>query len=132
MRYLDTSAVTKLLVPEAHSVELAGAVRVGVPNASSALLEVELLRAVSRRIPERTSKARAVLAAIQLLPIDAAVVAQAAVVAPPELRSLDAIHLATALTIRDVLTEFVTYDRQLGLAAQAAGLPVRAPGIGLE
>lgn len=51
--------------------------------------------------------------------------------APTTLRSLDAIHLAAALDIRDDLAAFVTYDRRLFEAARGVGLPVRSPGVSL-
>lgn len=68
-----------------------------------------------------------VLEGIDLLPIDEHTVASAGRLRPPSLRSLDAIHLATALSIREDLDAFVTYDRRLGEAVTTAGLSVAAP-----
>jgi predicted nucleic acid-binding protein len=48
---------------------------------------------------------------------------------PPALASLDAIHLATALSLGDELSAFVAYDRLLLAAAKGAGLPVETPGL---
>lgn len=62
-----------------------------------------------------------------MIAMDAAVLLRAASLEPPELRSLDAIHLATALSVEPVIEAFVTYDRQLGRAAAAAGLRVESP-----
>jgi predicted nucleic acid-binding protein len=60
--------------------------------------------------------------------VDDAVLAVAAVLTPPSLRSLDAIHLATALRLGDDLGVFLAYDERLLRAAAAHGLPVAGPG----
>jgi predicted nucleic acid-binding protein len=62
-----------------------------------------------------------------LMRIDRALLSRAAALDPPELRSIDAIHLASALTLDAALTAFVTYDRRLEAAAVRAGLSVEAP-----
>jgi predicted nucleic acid-binding protein len=64
---------------------------------------------------------------IALLPIDDEVLAPASAIEPPELRSLDALHLATALSIRDDLGAFVAYDQRLAEAAERHGLAVLQP-----
>ena len=60
---------------------------------------------------------------------DDAVLDEAASIGPAELRSLDALHLATALSIRDEIGVFVTYDERLGAAAASRGLPVSQPAL---
>jgi uncharacterized protein len=94
---------------------------------ASALLRVEAMRACRRYGEEFARRAEEGLARVALLPIDAAVLDVAAALAPPSLRSPDAIHLATALSLGDDLGAFVVYDERLRAAADAAGLPVSAP-----
>jgi len=64
---------------------------------------------------------------VTLLPLDDAVLDEAASVGPSVLRSLDAIHLVTALAIHEEIGVFVTYDRRLGRVAEDNGLPVVMP-----
>jgi uncharacterized protein len=128
MIYLDTSAALKLVVaePETGRLELWMASRAGVPRVSSRLLRIEMLRAVTRAAPHRMSRANVVLSAIALLSIDD-VAPAAEVIGDKTLRSLDAIHLATAHGIRTDLSAFVCYDKRLRDCAHALGLPVEAP-----
>jgi predicted nucleic acid-binding protein len=94
---------------------------------SSALLGVESIRACERYGEAYAKAARTFLVDVSLLPLDDAVLAEAAQMAPAELRSLDALHLATALSIREEIGAFVTYDERLGTAAAEKGLPVVRP-----
>jgi len=129
MIYLDTSAVAKLVIPEAETSALEQwiADRSGVARASSRLLRIELLRAVRRNAPDRLDRAQLVLAGVVLLSMDDAG-PTAETIGDPLLRSLDAIHLATAYGLRSVLTSFVSYDHRLLDGAKALGLPAAAPG----
>jgi uncharacterized protein len=95
---------------------------------SSALLGVEALRACGRYGEGYAEEARSFLADIALLPLDDVVLAEAASIDPAELRSLDALHLATALSVRDEIGVFITYDQRLEEAATGQGLPVVGPG----
>ncbi len=128
MIYLDTSAALKLVVPEAETsaLELWIAERAGLPRVSSRLLRIEMTRAVSRNAPHRMARAQVVLAAVALLSIDD-ITPTAEMIGDPALRSLDAIHLATAHAVRSDLTAFVCYDKRLSDSAQAIGLPVHSP-----
>jgi predicted nucleic acid-binding protein len=128
MIYLDTSAVLKLVLPEAETpaLELWLTERIGLPKVSSRLLRIELLRTVRRYAPTRAERAHVVLSGVALASIDDAASA-AEPLGDPLLRSLDAIHLATALAMQSRLTALVTYDKRLASAASAAGLPVAAP-----
>jgi predicted nucleic acid-binding protein len=128
MIYLDTSAVLKLVLPEAETpaLELWLTERIGLPRVSSRLLRIELLRTVRRYAPTRAERAHVVLSGIALASIDDAASA-AETLGDPLLRSLDAIHLATALAMQSTLSALVTYDKRLASAASAAGLPVAAP-----
>jgi uncharacterized protein len=128
MIYLDTSAALKLVVaePETGRLELWMAEHAGIPRVSSRLLRIEMLRAVTRAAPHQMSRANVVLSAIALLSMDD-VAAAAEVIGDKTLRSLDAIHLATAHGIRTDLSAFVCYDKRLRDSAHALGLPVEAP-----
>jgi uncharacterized protein len=128
MIYLDTSAALKLVLPEPETegLELWIAERAGIPRVSSRLLRIEMLRAVARTAPHRMSRANSILSAVALLGIDD-VAPAAEVIGDRMLRSLDAIHLATAHELRTDLTAFICYDRRLCDSAQAMGLPVETP-----
>ena len=129
MIYIDTSALVKLLFEEPESLALTEWLtsRADVPKISSDLSTVELLRTCQRVDDRALDDARRLLSGIDLLPIDHAVVEQAAAISPRELRSLDAIHLASAISLRADLTDFVAYDSRLCSAATAAGLLVVTP-----
>jgi predicted nucleic acid-binding protein len=94
---------------------------------SSALLGVEAIRACARYEGEYAAEAAAFLEGVALLPLDDSVLAEAAGISPVELRSLDALHLATALSVRNEIGVFVTYDGRLGAAAADRGLLVSQP-----
>jgi predicted nucleic acid-binding protein len=128
--YLDSSALLKLLHDEAESAALADWLggRTGTPIVSSELAKVEVVRACRRINPATLSEAAALLAGLDLIPLSSAVLDQAADVGETTLRSLDAIHLASALSIQAELTAFVAYDHRLAEAASAADLQLLAPG----
>jgi predicted nucleic acid-binding protein len=131
MLYLDTAALVKLVRREAESDALADwlATRTGTPWVTSTLAEVELGRALRRTEPDLISAIPALLARLYLCEIDATVRATAAALSEPTLRTLDAIHLATALVVLgDDLTAFVTYDQRLLSSAQNRALPTVTPG----
>jgi uncharacterized protein len=94
---------------------------------SSALLAVEAIRACSRHRSEYAQDAREWLIDVALLPMDNALLDEAASLGSPSLRSLDALHLATALSIRDDLGVFFTYDERLAAAAADRDFNVAAP-----
>ncbi len=85
------------------------------------------MRAARRGTPTRATEVDEALASLNLHAIDDRVVAVARLVDPPSLRSLDAIHLATALILREAIGAFISYDRPLLSAAEAAGLPAVRP-----
>jgi predicted nucleic acid-binding protein len=124
--YLDTSAFVKLVRAEPETRALVAALHGAERLVASEILEVEALRAVRR---ERASMntARAQLDGIRLLPMHADIRARASALEPPHLRSLDAIHLATALSVADRLDCLYTYDERLAAAARRARLDVKAP-----
>ncbi len=128
--YLDASALVKLVLPEAESAALLEEL-VDEPRIVTSILGwVETRRAI-----HATTDEAAVLRALEglfeqatLVELTEPVAEAAAMVQPRALRTLDAIHLATALTLGAELDAFVVYDRRLAEAAHAAGLPVRTPG----
>ena len=124
--YLDASAFVKLVVPEPETqsltASLAGVVRV----VASEILEVEVLRA-SRHAGGDMRGTRAQLAAVRLMPLTEEIRALAGELDPPSIRSLDAIHIASALSLRERLKGLFTYDERMSSAAREAGLDVYAP-----
>ncbi|MGH2401436.1 MAG: type II toxin-antitoxin system VapC family toxin [Candidatus Limnocylindria bacterium] len=125
--YLDSSAAVKLIVGEAESGALERWLRPHNVLASSALLRTELLRAVRRGAPTRILEAREALSAFTLRTVDDEILDAAAEIAPGFIRSLDAIHLATALRLAAELEAVVTYDRRMIEAARSLGLLVASP-----
>jgi uncharacterized protein len=131
MIYLDTAALIKLIRPERESDALVAWLgqRRPEPLVASALVEVEVPRALRRSEPALLSAAPAILQRIALYEIDDLVRATAAAYQDSALRSLDAIHLATASAVfGDELTAFVTYDKRQLASAASIGLPVAHPG----
>ena len=136
MIYLDSAAAVKLLHAEADSAALQDFLdeRLDIEWVSSSLMEIETYRALVRAtepddLPTVINQFHALLDLIVRVEIDSGIRILAQTVTPPSVRSLDAIHLATALRLRDQgrLTTFVTYDKRLAEAASAAGLPVDVP-----
>src|SRR5579859_6938956 len=126
MIYLDSAAVVKLVHAEAESAALRGWLdeRAETGWISSVLVEIESFRALARYAPDAVPRLPAVLDQINLIDLDAGIRILAK---PATVRSLDAIHLGTALRARPGLISFVTYDKRLLDAASAAGLPVDSP-----
>lgn len=133
MIYLDTAALVKLVRAEPESASLVAWLNSHAeqPLVASALVEVELPRALRRSQPGVLGAVAVVLRRLHRVEITAAVRAMAGAYPDPMLRSLDAIHLATAeflIASGKALTAFVTYDKRLAEAAGRAGLPSVAPG----
>jgi uncharacterized protein len=125
--YLDSSAFVKLVATEPESAALRRYLKQRPLQTSSALLRTEALRAVMRVSQPHVAKARRLLRRVALIELDRDVLDQAGTLAPPDLRSLDAIHLAAALSLEDDLGELVTYDARMTSAAHAYGLSVSSP-----
>lgn len=94
---------------------------------ASAIAATELVRVVRRFDPGLEGAAQALLDALTLVDIDTDVLAAAATLLPLEMRSLDAIHLATALALGGEIEALLTYDVRMAAAARAAGLRAEAP-----
>lgn len=133
MIYLDTSALTKLLVGEAETPELRAWLTAqtsqGEFAATSWLGRVELMRAVARfGDPSQRERARYLLEGLDIVPLTEPIIASAETIGPAILRSLDAIHLAAAASLKGELTAFVTYDHRLLDGCSAVGLTAVSPG----
>jgi hypothetical protein len=130
--YLDASAIVKLIVPEPETDALMSALPRWPDRVSSAVSAVEVRRALWRSGAHRAVRARAeaVLSALVLVRIDGPVLSRASTFNDPLLRALDAIHLATALSIGDDPDAFITYDARLARAAAKHRLTVEHPGVG--
>ena len=127
--YADTSAVIKLLVEESHSKAFAAFydAHADAEWVSSALLRIELTRAVTRALPTLLPDARDLLLAFSFVAIDDDIVDGAMNEPDRGLRSLDAIHLATARILGENLDALVSYDDRLLKAATEAGLATASP-----
>jgi predicted nucleic acid-binding protein len=129
MIYLDSAAVVKLVHAESESQALRDWLdeRADTSWTSSVLVEIETFRTLARHAPDAITRLHPVLDLMDMIEIDASIRILAQTVKPATVRSLDAIHLATALRIRSQLTSFVTYDKRLADAARIAGLAVDMP-----
>ena len=127
--YADTSAVIKLLVEESHSKAFAGFydAHADAEWVSSALLRIEVTRAVTRAMPTLLPDARDLLLAFSFVAIDDDIVEGAMSEPDRGLRSRDAIHLATARILGEDLDAIVSYDDRLLKAATDAGLETASP-----
>lgn len=126
--YLDSSAFVKLVIEETGSA----AVRTFLANrdarrVSSALLRTESLRAVRHLGPDALATVREGLRRVDLIGIDDRILDAAGTLEPQVLRTLDAIHLATAMAVGDDLEAIVTYDERMVVAARLMGLSTATP-----
>jgi uncharacterized protein len=130
--YLDSCALIKLVIdePESEALEEHLVEHSETLQISSELATVEVLRALIRIEVgvEVTSDAEALLKDFARLPLRSSI-PHAAALPGKHLRSLDALHLASAQMLGRSLTQFITYDKRLARAALDAGLPVVAPGV---
>jgi predicted nucleic acid-binding protein len=123
--YFDSSAIVKLSHAEPHSTALVEYLGSGDVEASTSVIaEVEVTRALRRA----GAAADQAVMGFYLLALDAEVREEAARLGSPQVRTLDAIHLATALAIGDDDLEFITYDDRQAGAARELGLTVVQPG----
>ena len=126
--YLDASAIVKLVALEAETAPLVAYLAEHPSQATSVVGLVEVRRAAARRPGVPSGRVEAVCSRIAAIALDAAVAGVAGTVEPPALRTLDAVHLASAAALADDLEALVTYDRRLAEAAAALGLPTASPG----
>lgn len=124
--YVDASALVKLALDEPESPAMLRWYVESDQVLSSRIGLIETRRATRRHVFDE-AQLEVVLRSVLVLEVDAATAKRAAEVGPTELRTLDAIHLASALAIGADLDAFVTYDDRLADAARALGLPVVRP-----
>lgn len=127
--YVDSSALVKLVRSEAETEALAAFLADRV-LAATTIARVEVLRAIRRAggSEAEVQRAQHVLAALYLVPPDDDILDRASRLGPPSLRTLDALHLATAMAVAADIDAFVAYDASLLEAARSAGLEVASPG----
>ncbi|WP_249011579.1 type II toxin-antitoxin system VapC family toxin [Conexibacter sp. DBS9H8] len=127
LSYLDSSAIVKLVIQEPESSALRRHLSRRQPVVSSALARTEVARALLPSGPEALARGEQVLRRIQLLRVNDRVLDQAGPLEPPELRALDAIHLASAHQLGVSVRQIVTYDHRMADAARSLGWTVIAP-----
>lgn len=130
MWYIDSSAIIKLIKPEKESAALIKK----LPSAliASRISRVEVTRTIIRYEPDLLDSTYNVLADIQMVPVEDAIVTIAENLPQfIELRSLDSLHIASALAIKNVLKGIITYDKEMVIAANALGFKTLSPGIKL-
>ncbi len=125
--YVDSSAIVKLAIKESESDALRKYLRRRRPLMSSALTRTEVLRALLPAGEEAVAAGRRALTRVDLVRVNDAVLNLAGSLDPVELRSLDAIHLATAARLGSDLGEIVTYDERMTVVARAMGYRVATP-----
>ncbi len=125
--YLDSSALVKLVAIEPESAALVAHLRDRPSQVASSIVIVELSRTLARKAGLDASRATEIIDRLELVDVDRRIMDRAAGLAPVELRSLDAIHLATAIEVRDSIEAVVTYDARLAAAARVHGFTVIAP-----
>lgn len=126
--YLDSSAIVKLAIDESQSTALRRHLRRRGPLTSSTLARTEVLRALLDEGEAGVARGREVLGRLNLVRINDRVLNAAGSLLPSELRSLDAIHLATALQLGDDVRQIITYDERMLAAAYGLGLRTASPG----
>lgn len=126
--YLDTSAAIKLIITEDHSEAMFAWIK-GKDGQiiSSDLLRTELLRIIRRGAPHLLQGARWLLDSLTLMTLPSKTFSHASELAPDQLKSLDAVHLAAAFQLGDELSGIVTYDSRLAEAARYHGIEAIAP-----
>jgi predicted nucleic acid-binding protein len=125
--YLDSSAIVKLAVREPESLALRRYLRRRQPVVSSALARTEVLRALLPAGDKAVARGRSVLQRLDLVRVNERILNAAGVLPLPELRSLDAIHLATAHQLGEELRAVVTYDNRMVTAAKELGYKIVQP-----
>ena len=126
LAYMDTSAMAKLILDEPGSTAMARWYVESERIVTSRMGIVEMRRVAARHAHD-VAHLEVVLRSVETFELDAPVARVAAAVAPAALRTLDAIHLASAIALLPEIDAFVTYDDRLADAARSAGLPVVRP-----
>lgn len=129
MIYLDTSALVKLIFEEKETDALVQFLEENrdLPKLTSELSIIELIRTCLRRDETTIANGRQLLEGLDKIPISSTIIEHSAMARPVELRSLDSIHLASALLVKESLNAFVAYDRRLLDAASSVGILAISP-----
>lgn len=127
LTYVDSSAIVKLVVAEPESKALRRYIARRQPLVTSALARTEVARALKPSGPDAVARGHDALRTIQLLRVNDRVLSEAGRMEPAELRSLDAIHLASARQLGAAVKQIVTYDERMATVAQAIGWSVASP-----
>jgi predicted nucleic acid-binding protein len=125
--YLDASAFVKLVVDEPESEALERRLRSWPERTSSALLRTEARRAVRHLDAAAMERAVTALRGVRLIDVRADILDSAGLIDPTVLRSLDAIHLATAQALGGDVGIVFTYDHRMRRGSELLGLPVESP-----
>jgi predicted nucleic acid-binding protein len=125
--YLDSSALVKLVVTEAETSALRRYLRRRPDRVTSELSVAEVLRAALRRDAELIDAARRILDRVDRMALGSQLVERAGTLIPPGMRTLDALHIASALELGEELEAVVAYDRRLLDAAADHRLPTASP-----
>ena len=128
MWYIDSSAIIKLIKPEKESAALIKKLPSGL--IASRISRVEVTRTIIRYEPDLLDATYDVLADIQMVPVEDAIITIAENLPQfIDLRSLDSLHIASALSIKNVLKGVITYDKEMVKAAVALGFKTLSPGM---
>lgn len=128
MWYIDSSAIIKLIKPEKESAALIKKLPNGV--IASRISRVEVTRTIIRHEPDLLDATYDVLADIQMVPVEDPIITIAENLPQfIDLRSLDSLHIASALSIKNVLKGIITYDKEMVKAAEALGFKTLSPGM---
>lgn len=127
LSYVDSSAIVKLAIAEPESAALRRYLMRRRPLVTSALARTEVIRALMPSGQEAVARGVEVLRRIQLVRLNGRVLDDAGRMKPAGMRSLDAIHLASARQLGSFVRQIITYDERMAAAAQACGWAVAAP-----
>jgi predicted nucleic acid-binding protein len=125
--YLDTSVLGRVLLDEPDTPAIRRELSRFERHISSRLLGVELRRLALRE--DMSEYVDELIFGKVLIPLDEEVLVAAETIAPPAVRTLDAIHLATAVRLADAgeLDALMTYDKQLAVGARRHNITVLSP-----
>jgi len=128
MWYMDSSAIIKLVKPEKESATL---IKKLPPSLiTSRISRVEVARTIAKHEPDLLNTAYDVLADIQMIPVEDSIITIAEnLPLHIDLRSLDSLHIASALHIRNALKGIITYDKEMVRAGVALGFNTMSPGV---
>lgn len=126
--YLDPAAILRLVIESPETDALRDELSCWPERVTSSVSKPEVVREARRRSAEAEGLARKVLSGLALVNVDEEVLRLATELGVPDVRTLDALHVATALSLAGDLGAFVSYDGRMLLAADAAGLKVLVPG----